>query len=243
MASAAKKILRDNVGSDGSINNDGFARAILQYRNTPIQGINASPAQLLFCRDLRDFIPSHPKHYKLNKKWVDLAYQREKQLSARNEKLAKSYDEHAHNLKPLDMGTNVFVQNKHDKRHFNKWNLSGRIVEVMPHRQYKIRLDGSGRISLRNRKHIKPMPIDLITKDTPFLKPTVCHPIQANVPKAGPISSGSDSTTDSTLRNENSSDGTQQRRLKNAMKKLASFNAPGLQETPLNITRRYRHMP
>ena len=32
---------------------------------------------------------------------------------------------------------------------------TGVVVERLPHRQYKIRMDGSGRVSLRNRKFLK----------------------------------------------------------------------------------------
>ena len=42
---AAKRIIYGNTGPHGSINNDKAARAVLQYRNTPIQGIGLSPAQ------------------------------------------------------------------------------------------------------------------------------------------------------------------------------------------------------
>ena len=47
---SAKRIIYDNASSDGSIDNDKVARAILQYRNTPLSGLKASPAQLLLHR-------------------------------------------------------------------------------------------------------------------------------------------------------------------------------------------------
>ena len=37
-----------------------------------------------------------------------------------------------------------------------KWNKSGYIVEALPHRQYRVRIDGSGRVTLRNRRFLKP---------------------------------------------------------------------------------------
>ncbi|KAK8407630.1 hypothetical protein O3P69_002287, partial [Scylla paramamosain] len=36
------------------------------------------------------------------------------------------------------------------------WDRTGLVVEGLAHRQYTVRLDGSGRISLRNRKHLRP---------------------------------------------------------------------------------------
>ncbi|KAK8381385.1 hypothetical protein O3P69_018454 [Scylla paramamosain] len=35
------------------------------------------------------------------------------------------------------------------------WDRSGVVAEALPHRQYTVRLDGSGRLSLRNRRHLR----------------------------------------------------------------------------------------
>ena len=214
----------------------------------------------MFCRNLRDFVPSHPKHYKLNNKWVNLAYQRELQLQKQNEQLSKSYNKHAHPLKPLQLGTNVLVQNKHDKRHFiNIWNLSGHIVEVLQHRQYKVRMDGSGRVSLRNRKHIKVVPKGVNNCDSPHFKPALKLSIQNKVPRIpsidnNPVSNNivsHDNITshNNSLRNNNVTPdneifhSAQKRRFTSAMKKLADYNAPGRREQPLAATRRHAQPP
>ena len=60
---SAKRIISGNTGAQGSLDNDHAARTILQYRNTPIQNIRLSPAQLLLHCRLRDFIPSQPTLY------------------------------------------------------------------------------------------------------------------------------------------------------------------------------------
>ena len=60
----AKRLIHNNVASDGSLNTDKVARALLQYRNTPLPDLNLSPAQILLHRNLRDGIPSHPSHYR-----------------------------------------------------------------------------------------------------------------------------------------------------------------------------------
>lgn len=41
----------------GSLDTDAAAKALMQYLNTPLQNSNASPAQLLTGRQLRDAIP------------------------------------------------------------------------------------------------------------------------------------------------------------------------------------------
>ena len=61
---SAKRIISGNTRTQGSLDNDCAARAINQYRNTPIQNIGLSPTQLLLQRRLCDFIPSQPTLYK-----------------------------------------------------------------------------------------------------------------------------------------------------------------------------------
>ena len=41
-----KRLLRGNTVRNGNINTDGVARALLQYRNIPLQGVNKSAAEL-----------------------------------------------------------------------------------------------------------------------------------------------------------------------------------------------------
>ena len=53
-------------------------------------------------------------------------------------------------LSPLRVGSEVIIQGK-DK----KWNRQGKIVEVLPHRQYRVRLADSGRLALQNRRFLK----------------------------------------------------------------------------------------
>ena len=43
-----------------------------------------------------------------------------------------------------------------DGRAPTRWNRSGLIVEVLPFRQYRVKYDGSGRLQVRNRQHLKP---------------------------------------------------------------------------------------
>ena len=146
----AKRIIHNNTSPDGSLDNDKAARGILQYRNTPLPDINLSPAQVLLHRQLRDSIPAHPAHYHPHKEWVLTAEEREKCLSKRNHILVQKHDAKAHELTPITLGTNVVVQGK-DK----KWDRTGRIVEVLPNRQYRIRMFHSGRVTLCNCRFIR----------------------------------------------------------------------------------------
>ena len=52
-----KRLLMENTGPKGTINTDKIAKALLQHRNTPLRGVNKSPAQLVLGHDLRDSLP------------------------------------------------------------------------------------------------------------------------------------------------------------------------------------------
>ena len=36
-----------------------------------------------------------------------------------------------------------------------RWDKTGKVVEKLPHRQYRVKLDGSGHVTLRNRKFLR----------------------------------------------------------------------------------------
>ena len=163
----AKRILSDNIASDGSINNDNVAKAMLQYRNTPLPFLNLSPAQLLFHRELRDFLPRPISAYQLHESWVQQAKQREALFAKRNEKIAERYNKTAHELQPLPVGSKVLVQNKRNYRR-GKWDRSGKIMEVLSNRQYHVKLDGSGRVTLQNRRFIREVSIPQLSTTNDF---------------------------------------------------------------------------
>ena len=68
----SKRMIQDNIAADGSLNCQKFARAMLQYRNTPLTDCNLSPTQILFHRNLHDFLPCHPYQYKPSP-WLHIA--------------------------------------------------------------------------------------------------------------------------------------------------------------------------
>ena len=132
---AAKRIIHNNCSADGGLHNDKAARAILQYRNTHLPDIALSPAQILLHHQLRDSIPAHPAHYQPHKEWVLAAEGRERALSNHNHLIVKNQNAKAHELTPLPLGNNVVVQG--DRK---KWEYTGNILEVLPHRQYRTRM-------------------------------------------------------------------------------------------------------
>ena len=66
----------------------------------------------------------------------------------------EAYNSHTQSLPPLQVGETVSVQNQ-TGNHPLRWDKTGRIVEVHDHGQYVVRMDGSGRCSLRNRRFLR----------------------------------------------------------------------------------------
>ena len=76
---------------------------------------------------------------------------RERLFSKRNRTMETSYNEHTSLLKDIPVGEDVIVQSPD-----RMWNKHGRVVEKMPNRQYRVKIYGSGQITLRNRRFMKP---------------------------------------------------------------------------------------
>ena len=148
------------------------AQVILQYRNTPIQGIGLSPAQLLLHRRLRDYIPSHPHLYKPHPEWIAAGQKHEKTLSKHNADLIKRYNCIAHALSPFCKGNTVSIQNPNSHR----WDIAGQIVGTLPNRQYRIRVAGSGRITLRNCRFLRKLKTPIIETPIPSALPLSPEP-------------------------------------------------------------------
>ena len=75
--------MTDNTRTDGSPDWDKVMRAVMQHRNTPLNDINLSPAQIMFGRPIRDFLPVKPGLYRPADVWVDNAEKRELALKKR----------------------------------------------------------------------------------------------------------------------------------------------------------------
>ena len=150
----AKRILQENTSASGDLQTDRTARALLQYRNTPIQHLDVSPAQMLYGRTLRDHLPSLPDVLQIRPEWQLLAEDRERAFKKRHIRDMERYNEHTKPLPGLSVGESVAVQNQ-TGTHPNRWDKTGVITEVRDNNQYTVRLDGSGRCTLRNRKFLR----------------------------------------------------------------------------------------
>ena len=148
-----------NTGPNGSLNQDSFLRAMLQLRNTPDPDCNVSPAQVVFGRPLRDafsFVNRLEKFSNPNIRpiWRDAWAAKEDALRTRMTRTTEEMTKGSRPLRPLRVGEHVFLQNQHGS-HPNKWDRSGVVMEALGHEQYCVKVDGTGRITNRNRRFLR----------------------------------------------------------------------------------------
>ena len=149
-----KRILSCSVGPDGSLDNDNAARALLLQRNTPLHESDLSPSEIVFGRPIRDHLPQIDE---IRREWKDISRIRERTFSKRNMENASLYNKFASKpKKQLYVGESVAVQdNIHGKK---RWQQTGVVVESKPDiRQYLVRVDGSNKVTRRNRRHLRPI--------------------------------------------------------------------------------------
>jgi hypothetical protein len=147
-------MVRENTSKDGKLNTDKFVQALLTHRNTPDQ-TGASPAQVVFGRNIKDFFPSKPGSLTLSPEWKLVLERRELALARRHSRRGEELKEHTRTLAPLNTGQVVLVQNQQGNKP-NRLDRTGLVVEVKPNDQYLVKMDGSGSASLRNRRFLRP---------------------------------------------------------------------------------------
>ena len=106
---SAKRMLRENIAANGSLNNDRFRQALMLHRNTPDRDTGLSPAQVIFGRAVRDFFPIKSGNLSLHSEWRITMEQREKALARRHASRGKDLADHNKVLLPLGVGQVVLV--------------------------------------------------------------------------------------------------------------------------------------
>ena len=181
----AKRILLDNTDSSGRLDYDHTARAFMMHRNTPVQDIGLSPVVMLFGRPIKDHLPTLWKSMSVQPQWKEIRELREKAMAKRHLWATEYHDQHTRSLPPLSVGDSVLIQNQNGNQP-TRWEKTGHIVETLPHRQYTIKVDGSNRITLRNRRFIcKILPVaPAVQTSSPISLqgPPLLYPIGASNP-------------------------------------------------------------
>ena len=96
-----KRMLKENISPQGSLDTDKMARALLAYRNTPNKDLGLSPAQILYGRALRDHLPTPKEFLVQRKEWVIMKEERERALATKYGKVKEDLNRHAHGFKEL----------------------------------------------------------------------------------------------------------------------------------------------
>ena len=157
-----KRLLEENMGENGSLDTDNMVRALLQQRNTPDRECKISPAEVLFGRRLRDTLPQLSKSVQifdsdqLHNQWHQAWAAKEEAIRTRLVRSCEQLEIGCKELPPLREGDNVLIQNQ-DKAtgRPNKWDREGTIIAMKGYDQYLIKVHGSGRITLRNRRFLR----------------------------------------------------------------------------------------
>ena len=152
----AKRLLRNHTLRNGSLDTNAFMIAIMGHRNTPDPLSGLSPAQVIYGRNLPDafrFTNEIFKDKKVRETWRTAWRLKEKANRHRFFCQQQTTNARSKAAAPLPVGTRVFVQERQNNK---SWNRSGIVVENKGFGQYRIKLDGSGRLSLRTRAHLKP---------------------------------------------------------------------------------------
>lgn len=155
----AKRLLMTNTGPTGSLDHDSFLHAILQLRNTPDPDCSISPAEIVFGRPLRDafsFVNRLEKYSNphIRPLWRQAWDAKEDALRTRMARTTETLKEHSHPLRPLAVGEHVFLQNQVGGSP-KKWDRSGIVMETLGNDQYWVKVDGSGRLTRRNRRFLR----------------------------------------------------------------------------------------
>ena len=156
---SAKRLLRSNVNGNGSLDNDKLLRAMLALRNTPDIDCHISPAQILFGRPIRDALQFSTNLQKfayrnVGRRWKEAWQQKQGALRTRYVRNTERLDRTSRALPLLRVGDRCLVQNCRGN-HPKKWDSTGEVVEILPYDKYVVKLDGSRKITTRNRRFFK----------------------------------------------------------------------------------------
>ena len=159
---STKRLLEDNVETDGGLDSDRLIRALLQLRNTPAPDCRLSPAQVLFGRQLNDAMPVLDKsltifeNNQIHSEWHELWAKKEDAIRSRLVKSCEALEKGSKDFIPLQVGDHVFIQNQGSNlKNQKKWDREGTILKKGENDQYLVKVRGTGRLTLRNRRFLR----------------------------------------------------------------------------------------
>ena len=184
-----KRLIAGNTGPGGTLKSS-FFKALLTYRNAPSPDTRMSPAMCVLGRPTRDLLPTLP--HKLQVSQDDPSEKRRQAAMRKRQSLAHGrWTEHTGGLSPLRCGDRVHVQNQHGN-HPGKSDHTGVVTEVLQYHQYTVRMDGNGRLTTRNRRHLRRnstpqlSPDDALRTRLAGIPPRQNQPVAATPPPSPP---------------------------------------------------------
>ena len=169
---SVKRLLGSNVNPSGSLNSDKFLKALLQLRNTPDPDCKLSPAEIVFGHPIRDAFSFMNRLDKfsntaINPIWREAWPAKESALQTRFVKTSEKLNEHARNLAKMSIGDRCFVQNQSGNSP-KPWDRTGIVADVGANDQYIVKIDGSGRLTSRNRRFLRQFqPASMVIQPAP----------------------------------------------------------------------------
>ena len=111
-------------------------------------------AQTLFGRHLRGPLPAVSSFFHMKKELIMEREEREILAAKLNNKMKTTWDKGSRVLPDLQIGDRVRIQNQTTLRRI-RWDRTGKITGILRDRQYTVLVDGSRRITVRNRRHLR----------------------------------------------------------------------------------------
>ena len=136
----AKRLLKKTKRAQGD-----FALTLMNWRNTPTEGLQSSPAQRLFGRRTRTLLPT--KHSLLKPKPASQVMQKKER---KQQKQKHYHDKGSKELKQLKPGETVRMK---PRERGKPWKQA-RVLKQVGIRSYKVETQ-NGKEYIRNRKHLR----------------------------------------------------------------------------------------
>ena len=144
-AESAVKILKNLMVKANADGRDVYL-ALLDWRNTPTEGIGNSPAQRLFGRRTRTLLPTSSQLLE-----PETVRGVPNKLAGRQRKQAAYYNKGARNLPWLSEGDHVYMAPAPGQ---SKWK-SASVIKYLGNRSYLVKTDDGGGLYRRNRRHLR----------------------------------------------------------------------------------------
>ena len=169
------KRLIEKTTERGELDDDAFARGLLELRNSP-RADGRSAAQVLFGHPLQSPVPAH--HRAFAAEWQTAADVCDERAAALREKVRHHYDKTARPLQSIRLGATVDVQDTRT----GLWDRTGSIVGVGDRRDYLVKMPNlmkmkmpNGRVYWRNRRFLRPhrflLPSSVCGRDAAVIPP------------------------------------------------------------------------